>query len=111
MHAGGGQSRSPGDQFGCGPQRDLTPRPEVEPIQDRRDQQAAVPAGLPRAVRGPGDQAADRGRRPGPDVGGGQAYPGPDGAPPGRSADVLAEHPQFAVGRGQPPGQQADQDR
>ncbi len=83
VHAGRGQPRPPGDQLGRGPQRDFAPRPEVEPVQDGGDQQAAVPAGLTRAPRGVGDQAADRDRRPGPDAGRRQADPGPDGRPPG----------------------------
>lgn len=111
VHAGGGEPRPPGYQLRCGPQRDLAPGPEVEPVQDGRDQQAAVPAGLTRAVRGLSDQSADRDRRPGPDAGGRQADPGPDRAPSGRGGQVVAEYPQFAVGRRQPAGQQADQDR
>ncbi len=77
VHGGGGQPGPAGHGIGCGPQRHVGPRGQLEPVQDGGGQHGALAARQAGPAGGLLDQAADPDAGPGPAFAARDADPGP----------------------------------
>ncbi|MGH3277113.1 MAG: hypothetical protein ACRDNZ_22640 [Streptosporangiaceae bacterium] len=101
-----GELRPAGDHRGGGADRHIRPRGQGQAVQDRGGQYLAVPSGQVGHASRVTDQPAHPPARLRPRRQPGDPDVALDRSPALRGGQVLAEHPEFAVGR---PGQPAQQ--